>query len=947
MRHSLFPTVLLAVALVSAAPAFAQEIGAIKGYVRDEQGLAVPTATVTVTSDKLMGARTVSSDREGFYRVINLPPGFYRVEVTLQGFGSFTKSNVRVGVGITTSVDAALAVAKIAEEVVVPVSAPVVDTERTEQEFNVDQAAVAALPVEGRLSFQSLWQLLPGVTGGANPLVNSTLQAYEPNIGAQGVRNQFDIHETAIFVDGMDVNDPQTGLNTMNFASEAIDEVNIKTAGFEAAFGTSRAGQMQVVTKSGGNNISGSVLFQLRPDSWNGTNVQGGSSQKLKYYRPQITLGGPIKRDKLWFFGSWLYDYEDLTYPVTRAVQTMVRQRRGSVWYGKVTAQPNTANRISVSFGYDRTNARNGSADTGDVRYATESAMWTQQIGGPLASLHWTSTLSSTSVFQLEGGYSFKPQVNTGQGDGPQLRYTDSLRGSLVRIEGNTDRNYDSPRNVAYIHPSFTVLPTGDFLGRHELKAGFEARPYQKLSRAFIYNADNSDFYRYTYGVDFQKYGLSQPYLYEALQVTPVGPYNEVKVSEYSGYVQDRWNPTRKLTLNLGLRWEKQTHETYHRDQLPSYLESFDANIRNNVEFDASGLAPRFGVAYDFGAHGVLRGSAGRYYERLGAGDYNNYPLGQAFSTYRVPVDQFGRGPEALQLFTSGTLPVNPDFNRNMQIEYNDEVTVGYERQLPGRIAGDATFIYRRSYVSESSDANVVFNPDGTFSRINPSFDIVNRREFFTGDQRMRNVSYKGLQVSLRRNFTARSGVLANFSRFFTNLHFLRFDPTQTFQFVYANASDMDQSDYGIRWNFKLAPYYTFPGDFSVSAFFTGTSGQWVNDISGDYAWNADAPRVRLSNGRLVSDIIWQARNAYYVGRSYGASGRYTDNVYNLNLRGQKSFSLGERRKLELSIDLYNAFNWGAFTGFETADVRRADRYPNQINPQAPRAFQANVRVVF
>jgi hypothetical protein len=937
----------LAVALPLPTLVSAQQSGgAIKGYVQDSQGLAAPGATITVTSDSLMGARTVTSDREGFYRIVNLPPGRYRVEVTLQGFSSSLRSNVRVEVGGTTTTDAVLAVARMAEEVVVPVSAPVVDVERTERQFNLDSAAIAALPIEGRMTFQSAWQLLPGIVldRTQQPLVNSSFQGYEG--GADGVRNQHDIHETAIFVDGMDVNDTQTGLNTMNFASEAIDEITVKTAGFEAGLGTARNGQMQVLTKSGGNVLSGSALLQIAPENWNWSNVEGGSSQKLKYYRPQLTLGGPIRRDKVWFFGSWLYDYENLTYPNTVVTSNLARQRRGNVWYAKLTAQPNAANRISLSFGYDKTSTRNGGADQGDSRFATEDVMWTNEIGGPLGSLTWTSTLSSNAVFQLEGGYSFKPQHNTAQGEGPEQRYFQTLRGTLASIEGNGQRDYDSPRHVLLIRPSLTLFPSGHFLGRHEVKLGAEARPYQKLGRAFIFNADSGGFYQYSYSLDFAARGLTEPYLYEARQVFPVGPYNEVRVTQYAAYIQDRWNPTRKLTVNLGLRFEKQTHRSYHRDELPSYLESFDPNIRDDVEFDDAGLAPRLGAAYDLGTQGVVRLSAGRYFERIGAGDINNYPRGQAFNVYRVPNAQFGRGPEALTLFTQGSLPINASFNRNLQMEYNDELTVGYERKLPGDIAAEAAFIYRKIAIGEASDANVVF-ADGTFERIDPDFNAVNRREFLEGDQRMRKVSYKSLQVSLRRNFTSRSGVLASFSRFFTKMDFLRFDPTETFQFAYASVDDLDRSNYGPRWNVKVAGYYTFPKDFSVSAFLNGTSGQWVNDITGDYAWNDDAPRVSLSNGRVVSDIIWQARNSYFAGRRYGASGRYSDNTYNLNLRAQKGINLGGRRRLELSADLYNAFNWGAFASFQSADVRRLDVYPVQITPQRPRALQANVRFAF
>ena len=946
LRPMIVAPVIVVALLVAAAAASAQQVtGSLRGYVRDEQGLPVPGTLVSLTSPNLMGTRTATADGEGYYRVATLPPGLYRVEAKLSGFAPFIRTNVRVEVGTTTPLDILLAVTVITEDVDVAASAPVIDVERTGHEFVVNHTATSNLPVEGRAGIQSVWKLLPGVTGsGSNPLVNEAMRDYEA--GQDGVRNQHGIHETTVFIDGMTVNDPMTGLNTSSIAYEAIEEVNVKTAGFEAEFGSSRDASMQVVTKSGSNRYSGTTLFQFQPLSWNATNVQGGSSQQLRYYQPSVVVGGPILRDRLWFLGSWQYDWENLTYPDTQAVDVLNRERRGHIWYEKLTAQLTPRHRLAVGFGYDRVDIRNA---TGDARRSTEDAMITQLRGGKLLSANWTATLSQNTLFQVHGGWVNKPEINLGQGEGARSQFFDRYLGSLVRLEDNDIRDYDSPRHVVYVHPSLTLYPARELAGRHELKFGFEAKPIQRIERAFIYNADELGYYDYSYALDYAAQGLSAPYLYEARTVFPLGPYNKVNVQAYAGYAQDRWRPTAHLTINAGVRYEHQIHRTYNRGQLPASLEIFDPDIRDDIELNDTAFDPRVGLAYNLGLKGgVIRAHAGRFHERVGTGDYNNYPLGQGFNTYRVPTNQFGRGPEALTLFQSGTIPVTPDFNRrSMRMEYQDEVTTGYERQLPWNLALDATFIWRRLAVSESSDANVTFSADGTtFSRIDPTFDFVNMRQFLEGDERIRSVGYRSLQLSVRRNFTRQSGVLASFSRFWTSMDFRRFDPTKTYQFVYASPDDMDRTNYGPRWNAKVAAYYLLPAEISLSTFINATSGEWVNDITGDYAWNADAPRVRLPNGRMVADILWQARNSYVVGKQWGASGRYTDNQYLFNLRAQKSFNLG-RERIDVSVDLYNLFNLAAYAGYETADVRRTDRYPVQISPQAPRAVQANVRYVF
>jgi hypothetical protein len=175
-----------------------------------------------------MGAQTALTDHEGFYRFPNLPPGLYRVEATLQGFAPFVRNNARVEVGTTTTVDVVLAVAQVAEEVTVSAAAPVVDLERVERSFVVNQSAISVLPIAPRLAYQSLWQALPGVTGGASdylgnengdPQVNAGFGENEG--GQQGTRNQNDSYENNIFIDCMDANDPMSGRSATSFNYEA------------------------------------------------------------------------------------------------------------------------------------------------------------------------------------------------------------------------------------------------------------------------------------------------------------------------------------------------------------------------------------------------------------------------------------------------------------------------------------------------------------------------------------------------------------------------------------------------------------------------------------------------------------------------------------------------------------------------------------------------------
>ncbi len=939
---------------LSAIPAAAQRTGVLKGNVKDEQGGVLPGVTVTLTSAELMGTKTAVTDTTGFYRFVSLPPGDYRIEAMLQGFASYIKDNLRVHVDGTTTDDFVMKVAGVAQTVTVTAAAPVIDTDTANVSYNVSQSAISNIPVAPRLAYQDVWLVLPGVTRpftvssntgqtiSSDPMVNSAQMTNDSSFN----HIQNDSYENKIFIDGMDVNDPMSGQSNTQLNYEAIEEINVKEAGADAEFGNSRSAQMQVITKSGGNTIRGSVLLQLQPQAFNWSNVQGASSAQDSYVNPAVSIGGPILKDKLWYFGSWKLDRENYLYPNTVVTTDLTRQRRGHLIYTKATAQVGQQ-AFSASFGWDRDRFYNSNVDCNTI-YATPEACTTQVSGGPLVSGRWNYAVRNNVLFQVSGGYNVKPSERLSQGSGPALTYTDVYLGNTVKQAQDATASYVSQRNSIYAEANLTYLPDKMFAGRHEFKVGLEARPDQNITRAFIYNADSSGYYNYTYGMDYAKYGLTQPYLYQVQQCVPnCGPYNSVIVKLYSFYAEDRWHPTSHLTINGGIRYEHSLEDMKDRNKLPAYLTEFDPNILNNVEFNAGRWTPRIGFSLSLGKNGVIRAHYGRYAEWVGTGDYNNYPNAIAFNTYRVRPEDFGKGTDALYLYTAGTVPVNANFNRDIKPEYNDEYLLDYNREIPGDFAIDVTYVHRNEMVSQGLDANVVFAPDGTsFSRIDPNFDRVNMR--FSPDSNANRwfyYKYDSLQLGIRHNFTQRVGMMTNFTRFYRRMVNLQFDPTSPVQFVYANASDLNQSDYDYHWDFRTSFFYNFPKDIAVSVYFDALSGQWNNDITGDYAWNASTPRVILSNGRAVANIIWQAKNSYYAGGAWGLQGRMTDPEYNVNVRFQKGFRFGSR-SADASIDFFNIFNSLMYHSWQTNDVRNP-KYGLQTAPQSPRVAQINIRFRF
>ena len=150
---------------------------------------------------------------------------------------------------------------------------------------------------------------------------------------------------------------------------------------------------------------------------------------------------------------------------------------------------------------------------------------------------------------------------------------------------------------------------------------------------------------------------------------------------------------------------------------------------------------------------------------------------------------------------------------------------------------------------------------------------------------------------------------------------------------------------YGIRWSFHMSTFYRLPWNFMVSMYVNGQSGVFVSDRTGDYDVTESAPRVTISNGRGVSDIVWAAFNSYYVGKKWGTQGRYTDNIWSVNMRFSKAFQIGKVR-LEGYIDIYNLFNWAAYGSYDSVDIR-SEYYNDKVSPQIPRSAQLTFKIGF
>ncbi len=558
MRLSLKTTALAVLCLLVTGLAFGATTGDLRGQVTLDSGDPAPGVTVTLSSDEVLGGPWIRvTDAQGVYQFPQLQPETYTVQFALEGFATRT-ATVAVRLDRTAEVNAQLSPSTVSEEIVVTAEAPVIDPEQvgTGQVFNADYLSQAVVG-SGNRSYQSVLTQTAGVTGGSNPNVfGSTLG------------------DNAYYVDGITTTDPVTSTFGVNFNFDAIQEVALHTGGFEAEYGQATGGVVNLITKSGGNDFSGTVDVRYRDNDFyeNGDHFDK-KDQEVKFLNPAATLGGPILRDKLWFFTA--YEYTDSRRTPAKAPST--RKFVGNYYLGKLTYQANDSWRVVGKYSGDPADIDN--TDAG--RFVMKEANGFQEQGGDIFQGAVDGVLSQSAFWDFKVGIN-RQELNAfpESGDFVTQGHTDVSTG--VNSVNYTNRQY-SKRDRDEYKTSLTYF-LDNVGGSHEFKGGVEYNDLYFSSQNF---ATGGGYYQDVNG---------GPYFY--LLSPDAGP------AEYDGkletaYVQDAWRINPRVTAKLGVRYD---------------TVSFNNDIGDKVA-DMDKVQPRLGVAWDVmgDATTVVRASAGRF----------------------------------------------------------------------------------------------------------------------------------------------------------------------------------------------------------------------------------------------------------------------------------------------------------------------------------------------
>ena len=689
--HARISALLLAFVLAVTGLAAAQETtGTISGRIADPQGLAVPGVTVTVTGPQ--GTKTVVTDSTGRFQAPFLTPGVYSIRAELQGFKAIEKKDISVRLGQTADLPLTMEVGGLTETVEVTGTSNIIDTTTTTVGANLDTDQLNNVPV-GRTFAQAMY-LTPGVSssgsaGQANPSIS----------GGTGLENQY-------IVDGANVtNTGYGGLGSysITFGSlgnstpyDFIKEIQVKTGGYEAEFGQATGGVVNVVTKSGTNQLRGSVFGYSQPDALQGTFKQFQASNgsvnttATTVNDAGIEGGLPIVKNRLFFFGAIdpSFRVTTLTAPPTFPLATLGdvdRKRRTISYAAKLTSQMGENHRIDFSVFGDPSHGSNGPQRTSALLVGDTSSFSTLDFGGHQQVVRYSGVMSNSWLIDATFGRSLNKISETPSVD--TWRVTDRTVTPNI-ITGGIGTYEAGNRSL---NRQYTIKSTNLFSG-HQVKYGFEWNDsvYAQLNQLTGPTFKAADGRQTATGARIDIIPAPELAAGRIYRVTRANFNTERNTPQnyWDFFVQDSWQVGNKLTINPGLRYEQ--------EKMSGTIVK-DWELKNN-------WAPRIGATFDPTGDGrtKLYANYGRFYARI-----PNDLAARALSAD----DGFTRGdyfdPNLTQVIPEGVAAAGvtrhfilagigaDSIDPNAKLTYTNEFLMGVDREVAPNTTLGVRYLFR------------------------------------------------------------------------------------------------------------------------------------------------------------------------------------------------------------------------------------------------------------
>jgi len=656
---------LLALLLIAAPLVFSQskETGAVVGTTLDEDNAPLPGVTITLSSPQLMGDRIVVTGADGSFRFPALPPGDYVVTTELPGFTTVRRENVRVSTTVRLTIDFTMKLATIEEEITVIAESPTVDIKSSETaSVTLGDDLLRNIPFSNFA--MDILQLAPGVTGDV---------AYGAS-DSTGISYQ---------MDGVDVSDPEAGSAWVFMDPHIIEEAKIMGIGAPAEYGNFTGIIFNLVTKSGGNEFSGHFegdiqgKLDAKPKGlWGTENNQayiddfpGLSSPARELWEIGGHLGGPIVKDKVWFYlGAHYFRRKNYVTGFPEPVDYKMPRL-----FFKINAQLSPSTSIMTFYENDVYNGIN----RGSAAYVSPEACVNQESPDDVGNFSLTQIITPKTFFDLKasffvGYYYLEPEV----GRDISAHYDVTPNITIRKTESSgwfylADRaRYQANANITHYAEDFIH-------GNHDFKFGVEFE-YGKVRSRSGFTGPNHWYYYDLFGVGYYGYTYNGNYLayqYEGYDMNS-------RYTRIEEFVQDSWKVSDRLNVNIGLR-----------------LSQFRGTVKgvSGAVYSNSRLAPRIGFTYDIlgDKTTIVKAHFGQFTEAMLTAYHDRLNPDSAFSDYVgyyfEPPPGDNQWHEMFRVVPESLYTFDPDIKH----PYMNQFTASIERELFRDASLSATYIYR------------------------------------------------------------------------------------------------------------------------------------------------------------------------------------------------------------------------------------------------------------
>lgn len=846
MRENVIRVSIIVLAFAVALPAMAQQrTGTVDGVVVDEGGIALPGVTVVLSGPNIMGAPATVTDVDGEFRIVLVPPGEYTVKVALPGYQTIEQTEVPVYVGQTAHLTITLE-SGFEETIEVVAEKILIDTTSSAVGTNITGDFIARLANDRQ--YQMAMEILPGAVEGNNPQMH----------GASGGDNMY-------MVDGADSTDPMTRTWSSALNFDNIQDIQIVTGGISAEYGRGTGALVNLVTKSGSNEFHGTLRLTVADLDWN-EELKGDryyfsdATKHVDEKRPAANLGGPILRDKLWFFVS--YEGRDKSKFTTRydSWQDAVdgtftdgtTDYKGHYASAKLTWQPTPSHSFFANYMVDPIEIPDLYAYIGYLD-RTASADNLREQGGTAFIVDWTGIMSDKVFLTFKYNKKEAPLNNIPNTIGVTY-YTWANSGLYF---GGSTSDYRTNRDhdiYAFTYTQFIDTSAGS----HEIKAGVEY--YDIALDRYSESYPGNELFRMDGGLD-------EPELYYDKYVyTDEGRrgWNNTTQDSIVLFVQDSWHMSSRLTLNLGLRVEQL------QDKANSGEAILDFGWGDRIQ-------PRLGFAYDLNGNN-LHGSFGRYHDTIG--NYTSRTFGDIPDYVR---DRYRWSTDIMDwvfyrtYITSAALATRDD----LKSPYMDEVTLGYTGRLSQTMAWSVDVIYRNWKDGIEDDDGQDF-PNNPANNSNYHFLNIDKVK-----------EYKGIEFTLRK-------------RLENNIQFLA---SYTYSRTEGIWGDSDESSGYADNPYNYYNWYGYRNDYPHMLKFNGSYFlPWGFIIGANAAYYGGPSYNRYGTVQTSADGEWggESFSSYYP---YKAGSANLPNRWTMDMRIEKEFKISSRFNAGIYLDVFNVFN--------------------------------------